>query len=131
MQYGPNVRALGVHLTQGQMLPYARAAELIHDVYGLTTSPATLLAWVAEARGPASDGGPHCRAVACRAGPERRRVRPARGWQTALVAHRRQRDADLVWRTRQAGYGGHRGAWHPAQAPWRAGARLLGAVLAA
>ena len=50
VQYGPNVRALGVHLTQGQMLPYARAAELIHDVYGLAISPATLLAWVAEAR---------------------------------------------------------------------------------
>lgn len=50
VQYGPNVRALGVHLTQGQMLPYARAAELIHDVYGLSVSPATLLAWVAEAR---------------------------------------------------------------------------------
>lgn len=50
VQYGPNVRALGVHLTQGQMLPYARAAELIHDVYGLSISPATLLAWVAEAR---------------------------------------------------------------------------------
>ena len=50
VRYGPNVRALGVHLTQGQMLPYARAAKLIHDVYGLSVSPATLLAWVAEAR---------------------------------------------------------------------------------
>lgn len=49
VQYGPNVRAFGVHLTQGQMLPYARAAELIADVYGLAISPATLLAWVAEA----------------------------------------------------------------------------------
>ena len=49
VQYGPNVRALGVHLTQGQMLPYARAAELIADLYGLTVSPATLLAWVDEA----------------------------------------------------------------------------------
>lgn len=49
-QYGPNVRALGVHLTQGQMLPYARAAELIHDIYGLSVSPGTLLAWVGEAR---------------------------------------------------------------------------------
>ncbi|PIL41165.1 IS66 family transposase [Massilia psychrophila] len=48
VQYGPNVRALGVHLTQGQMLPYARAAELIHDVYGLAVSPGTLVAWVAE-----------------------------------------------------------------------------------
>ena len=34
VQYGANVRALAVHLTQGQMLPYARAAELIADVYG-------------------------------------------------------------------------------------------------
>ena len=50
VQYGPNVRAFGAHLAQGQMLPYARAAELIFDVYGLAISPATLLAWVAEAR---------------------------------------------------------------------------------
>lgn len=49
-QYGPNVRALGVHLTQGQMLPYARATELIRDVYGLSVSPGTLVSWVGEAR---------------------------------------------------------------------------------
>ena len=49
VQYGPNVRAPGVHLTQGQMLPHARAAGLIHDVYGLAVSPGTLVAWVAEA----------------------------------------------------------------------------------
>ena len=49
-QYGPNVRALGVHLTQRKMLPFARAAELIHDIYGLSVSPGTLLAWVGEAR---------------------------------------------------------------------------------
>lgn len=48
-QYGPNVRALGVHLTQGQMLPYARAAELIREMTGLSVSPATLHAWVGEA----------------------------------------------------------------------------------
>src|SRR5437870_1704335 len=29
VQYGPNLRALGVHLTQGQLLPFARAAQLI------------------------------------------------------------------------------------------------------
>ena len=50
VQYGPNVKALCVHLTQGQMLPYARAAELIDDVYGLSISPGTLVAWVAEAQ---------------------------------------------------------------------------------
>lgn len=49
VQYGPNVKALGVHLTQGQMLPYARAAELIQDIYGLSVSPGTLVSWVAEA----------------------------------------------------------------------------------
>jgi transposase len=50
VQYGANVRALAVHLTQGQMLPFARAAELIADIYGLTVSPGTLVAWVGEAR---------------------------------------------------------------------------------
>lgn len=49
VQYGPSVRALGVHLTQGQMLPYARAAGLISELFGLPVSPATLLAWVGEA----------------------------------------------------------------------------------
>ena len=50
VQYGPNVKALGVHLTQGQMLPFARTAELLHDIYGLSVSPGTLVAWVGEAR---------------------------------------------------------------------------------
>jgi transposase len=35
VQYGPNVRSLGVHLTQGQMLAFARAAELIQDVWSV------------------------------------------------------------------------------------------------
>ncbi|MGK5024513.1 IS66 family transposase [Janthinobacterium sp. RB2R34] len=43
------MRALGVHLTQGQMLPYARAAELICEMTSLSVSPATLHAWVCEA----------------------------------------------------------------------------------
>jgi transposase len=49
-QYGPNVRALAVHLTQGQTLPYARTAELIQDRDGFSVSPGTLVSWVAEAR---------------------------------------------------------------------------------
>ena len=49
VQYGPNVRALAVHLTQGQLLPYGRAAQLIADLYHLEVSPATLLAWADEA----------------------------------------------------------------------------------
>ncbi|MEN9866575.1 MAG: hypothetical protein RL748_2165 [Pseudomonadota bacterium] len=49
MQYGPNIRALGVHLTQGQLLPFARATQLIHDLYGIAISPGTLVNWVAQA----------------------------------------------------------------------------------
>ena len=51
VQYGPNVRALAVHLTHGQLLPFARSAQLITQLYGLTVSPATVLAWVAQAGG--------------------------------------------------------------------------------
>lgn len=50
VQYGPNLRALGVHLTQGQLLPFARACELIGDLYGITISPGTLVTWVGQAR---------------------------------------------------------------------------------
>ena len=50
VQYGPNVRALAVHLRQGQLLPYGRAAQLIAELYRLEVSPATVLAWVDEAR---------------------------------------------------------------------------------
>lgn len=47
-QYGPNIRALAVHLTQGQLLPFARTSELIKDLYQLEVSPATLVQWVHE-----------------------------------------------------------------------------------
>ena len=49
VQYGANVRALGVHLTQGQLLPYSRASQLIADLFHLEVSPATLLSWVDDA----------------------------------------------------------------------------------
>ena len=49
VHYGPNIRALAVLLTQGQLLPYGRAAQRIDDLYALEVSPATLLAWVGEA----------------------------------------------------------------------------------
>ncbi|HNO74616.1 IS66 family transposase [Nitrosomonas mobilis] len=44
--YEPNIRALAVHLTQGQLLPLARIAQLIDDLYGLEVSPATLSTWI-------------------------------------------------------------------------------------
>jgi transposase len=55
VQYGPNVRALGVHLTQGQMLPFARAAELLRDIHGIAVSPGTLVAWVGDAKDALQD----------------------------------------------------------------------------
>ena len=50
VQYGPDIQALGVYLTQGQMLPYARTRELIEQLYGLTVSQATLVGWVQQAK---------------------------------------------------------------------------------
>jgi transposase len=49
VQYGPNVRALAVHLTHGQLLPVARSAQLITELFGLTLSPATVYACIDEA----------------------------------------------------------------------------------
>lgn len=45
VQYGPNVRALAVHLTHGQLLPLGRSAQLITELYGLSVSPGTVHAW--------------------------------------------------------------------------------------
>src|SRR5579862_2312557 len=44
VQYGPNVRALAVHLTHGQLLPLGRSAQLISQLFGLNLSPAIVLA---------------------------------------------------------------------------------------
>lgn len=48
-QYGPNIRAQAVHLIHGQMLPYARTAELLHEQYGLEISTGTLVQWGEQA----------------------------------------------------------------------------------
>lgn len=42
VQYGPQVQALGVYLTAYQLLPFARSAQLLHDLLGVSLSPATL-----------------------------------------------------------------------------------------
>jgi transposase len=49
VQYGPNVKALAVHLTQGQLLPLYRAAQLIGQLFGLPLSAATVHAWIGQA----------------------------------------------------------------------------------
>ena len=49
VQYGPNIQALAVHLTQGQLLPLARRSELLRDLYAIDISPATICAWIEDA----------------------------------------------------------------------------------
>lgn len=49
VQYGPQVSAPAVYLTQYQLLPYQRTAEVFQDLAGLTISPGTLQRAVAVA----------------------------------------------------------------------------------
>ena len=48
VHYGPNVRALATHLTHGQLLPVARSAQLISQLFGLHLSRASVLTWIDE-----------------------------------------------------------------------------------
>jgi transposase len=49
VQYGPSVKALAVYLTQHHMLPVARTARVLSDLYGLSISAGTIQAMIAEA----------------------------------------------------------------------------------
>ena len=49
VQYGPQVRAAVVHLSQHHMLPAQRTAEIMGDLCGLPLSDVTVLAAVSEA----------------------------------------------------------------------------------
>jgi len=49
VQYGPLLKGIALYLLQGQLLPYARTAELLADVCGCQISPGTLEACVTEA----------------------------------------------------------------------------------
>ncbi len=48
VQYGPGLRALAVYLVTYQLLPYARACELLNELYTCSLSPGTLANLVAE-----------------------------------------------------------------------------------
>jgi transposase len=49
VQYGPRIQAFSVYLTQGQMLPYERASELIEGIWGHWISPGTQRLWTQAA----------------------------------------------------------------------------------
>jgi transposase len=42
VQYGPSVQGLATYLTQGDFLPYERAAQFFDEVAGIALSPATI-----------------------------------------------------------------------------------------
>ncbi len=46
VQYGPNLRALGVYLHAYQLVPLGRVSELLADLYGCQVSEGTLVTWV-------------------------------------------------------------------------------------
>ena len=48
IQFGPTLKGLALYLLYGQLLPYARTAELLSDVCGCHLSPGTLEAFVTE-----------------------------------------------------------------------------------
>jgi transposase len=49
VQYGSGVKALAVYLTQHHMLPVARTAQLLGDLYGLPISAGTIQSMIGEA----------------------------------------------------------------------------------
>lgn len=48
-QYGPQVQALAVYLSQFQLLPMERVCELVGDLWGCQLCEGTLANWIAEA----------------------------------------------------------------------------------
>jgi transposase len=49
VQYGSGVKALAIYLTQHHMLPVARAAQLLADLYGVPISAGTVQSMIGEA----------------------------------------------------------------------------------
>jgi transposase len=45
-QYGSRIQALGVYLVEGQMVPYARASQMLREIFGLQISAGSLAGWV-------------------------------------------------------------------------------------
>jgi transposase/regulator of replication initiation timing len=43
VQYGENVQSIGTYLTNYQLIPYKRGAEVMHDLFGINLSQGTLV----------------------------------------------------------------------------------------
>ena len=51
-QYGEGIAALSVYLVQGQFVPYARAAQLLHDLLGVQMSAGSIASFVKQCHQP-------------------------------------------------------------------------------
>ena len=49
VQYGPQVKALGVYLHQHHLLPFARLTQMLGDLLGVSPSAGTIALWLQEA----------------------------------------------------------------------------------
>lgn len=47
-QYGVGIQALAVYLVEGQLLPYARASQLLREVFGIQVSAGSLVPFVQQ-----------------------------------------------------------------------------------
>jgi transposase len=72
VQYGPNIRAQGVYLTHAQLLPVARTAQMLDELYRVKVSPATVLQWGDQAQAVAASSVDNI-AAACPASQRRAR----------------------------------------------------------
>lgn len=57
--YGERFRALGVYLTQAQLLPYQRSGDLIEDLFGHRLSAGSLAEWTRKASDALADTDRH------------------------------------------------------------------------
>jgi transposase len=48
-QYGPRLRALAVYLVPAQFVPFGRAQQLLHDLFGVRLARGTVVSWVQQA----------------------------------------------------------------------------------
>ena len=63
IQFGPMVKGIALYLLYGQLLPYARTAELLTDVCDCDLSPGTLETFVVEGADHDANPGARVRAI--------------------------------------------------------------------
>jgi len=122
IQYGPRVSARAVYLTQYQLLPYQRTAEVLQELAEIAISLGTLQCAVAVAATPPRGAGGGNLRRAIKAPRPCRRDQPARGGHLTLAARAQQREADSLLspsQTRRRSLRISGACWHGSSACWR------------